>query len=83
MITEPAKATRKAKELVRMAVLRSLRMTAVHRTPIHPFHRALVLGGGVSGMTAALTIADAGYDVTLVEQVGIAGRECAPSLFSA
>jgi heterodisulfide reductase subunit A2 len=65
---EPAKATRKAKELVRMAVLRSSRMAAVHRTPIHPFHRALVLGGGVSGMTAALTIADAGYDVTLVEQ---------------
>jgi heterodisulfide reductase subunit A len=65
--SEPAKATRKAKELVRMAVLRSSRMGAVHRTPIQPFRRALVLGGGASGMTAALTIADAGYDVTLVE----------------
>jgi heterodisulfide reductase subunit A-like polyferredoxin len=28
----------------------------------------MVIGGGVSGMTAALTIADAGYDVTLVER---------------
>lgn len=65
---EPAAATRKAKELVRMAVLRASGMTPIRRTPIRPFQRALILGGGVSGMTAALTIADAGYDVTLVER---------------
>jgi heterodisulfide reductase subunit A len=64
---EPARATRKAKELVRMAVHRVSRMNPIRRTPIQPYRRALVLGGGVSGMTAALTIADAGYDVVLVE----------------
>ena len=64
---EPAGATRKAKELVRMAVLRVASMPAIRRTPIQPFQRALVIGGGVSGMTSALIIADAGYDVTLVE----------------
>jgi len=64
---EPERATRKAKELVRVAVLRVSKMESIRRTPIRPFQRALVLGGGVSGMTAALTIADAGHDVTLIE----------------
>jgi heterodisulfide reductase subunit A-like polyferredoxin len=31
-------------------------------------HRALVIGGGVAGITAALSLADQGYDVTLVER---------------
>lgn len=70
---EPTKATRKAKELVRMAVHRVSRMDPIRREPIHTFKRALVLGGGVSGMTAALTIADAGHDVTLVERSGALG----------
>jgi heterodisulfide reductase subunit A-like polyferredoxin len=65
---EPEAATRKAKELVRIAALRAARLEPVRRTPIQPFRSALVLGGGVSGMTAALTIADSGYDVTLVER---------------
>ena len=44
---------------------------AVHRIPIQPFRRALVLGGGASGMTAALTIADAGIStITLVPAPG-------------
>jgi heterodisulfide reductase subunit A len=65
---EPDKATRKAKELVRMAAARVATMRPVHREMLTPSKRALVLGGGVAGMTAALTIADAGYDVTLVER---------------
>lgn len=65
---EPAAATRKASELVRLAVLRAARLEPVRRVPIQPFRSALVLGGGVAGMTAALTIADSGHDVTLVER---------------
>ncbi|GAB4259744.1 MAG: hypothetical protein Kow0092_08120 [Deferrisomatales bacterium] len=65
---QPAEATRKAKELVRVAVLRARRLLPVRRTPIQPHRRALVLGGGVAGMTAALTVADSGFDVTLVER---------------
>jgi heterodisulfide reductase subunit A len=65
---EPDKATRKAKELVRMAAARVATMRPVHKQVVKPTARALVLGGGVAGMTAALTIADAGYAVTLVER---------------
>ncbi len=65
---QPAEATRKAAELVRLAVLRAARLQPVRRVPIQPYRSALVLGGGVAGMTAALTIADSGHDVTLVER---------------
>lgn len=67
-LDQPALATRKAEELVRMAVNRVSLARPVHKAPIEPTHRALVIGGGVSGMQAALSIADAGYDVTLVER---------------
>jgi heterodisulfide reductase subunit A len=55
-------------ELVRMAVGRAATLGPVHKTAIHPQRRALVIGGGTSGMTAALAIADAGFDVTMVER---------------
>ena len=38
--------------------------------------RILVVGGGMSGMTAALAAADAGYEVVIVEKSGAAGRLC-------
>jgi len=65
---DPAGATREAKELVRLAVARARLAEPVHKHKVEPVRRALVIGGGVSGMTAALNIADAGYDVTLVER---------------
>ena len=65
---EPEAATAKAMELVRMAVGRASTLQPVYRTAVQPVRRALVIGGGVAGMTAALAIADAGFDVTLVEQ---------------
>jgi len=67
-VDDPPGATRKAKEMVRMAVARARAAEPVHKLALRPVPRALVIGGGVSGMTAALTIADAGYDVTLVER---------------
>ncbi|MEE9616931.1 MAG: FAD-dependent oxidoreductase [Anaerolineae bacterium] len=67
-VDDPAGATRAAKELVRLAVARARLAEPVHKQAIEPVRRALVIGGGVSGMTAALNIADAGYDVTLVER---------------
>ncbi len=67
-VDDPAGATRAAKELVRIAVARVRLAEPVHKQAIEPVRRALVIGGGVSGMTAALNIADAGYDVTLVER---------------
>jgi heterodisulfide reductase subunit A-like polyferredoxin len=65
---DPARATLKACDLMRMAVGRArwLRALETRRVPITP--AALVLGGGLAGMTAALSVADQGFDVHLVEK---------------
>jgi heterodisulfide reductase subunit A len=65
---QPEMATRKAKELVRVALHRVRLAQPVHKLSVTPVRRALVIGGGVAGMQAALSIADAGYNVTLVER---------------
>ncbi|UCC65263.1 MAG: FAD-dependent oxidoreductase, partial [Anaerolineae bacterium] len=65
---EPGKATHKAKDLVRMAVARSRFLFPLHTEPQVFNHDALIVGGGVAGMTAALNLADQGYQVYLVER---------------
>ncbi|MGQ9625383.1 MAG: FAD-dependent oxidoreductase [Anaerolineae bacterium] len=64
----PEAATRKAKEIVRMGAARARNLRPVYKDEIEFNHTALVIGGGLAGMTAALTIADEGYDVFLVER---------------
>jgi heterodisulfide reductase subunit A-like polyferredoxin len=64
----PELATEKAKDLTRMAVARARRLQPLYTQDQTLSHRALVLGGGVAGMTAALNLADQGYDVSLVER---------------
>jgi heterodisulfide reductase subunit A-like polyferredoxin len=72
---ESGKATRKAKDLVRMAIARSRMLFSLHTESQAFDHDALVVGGGVSGMTAALNLADQGYRVYLVErQAELGGR---------
>jgi len=72
---EPDKATHKAKDLVRMAVARSRLLFPLHTEPQAFNHDALVVGGGVAGMTAALNLADQGYQVYIVErQAELGGR---------
>jgi heterodisulfide reductase subunit A-like polyferredoxin len=61
-------ATRKAKELVRMAVGKGLLAVALQRKKIPVEHSALILGGGAAGMSAALAIADMGYRAILAEK---------------
>jgi len=61
-------ATEKARDLVRMAVAKALRLEPLHKTEVPVQKAALVLGGGVAGMTAALTLADQGFPVHLVER---------------
>jgi heterodisulfide reductase subunit A len=70
---EPAAATRQAREMVRVAAARARLLEAVHRTPVGVTKRALVIGGGMSGINAALAIAAAGYPVTLVERSSVLG----------
>ncbi len=65
---EPEAATAKAKDLVRMAVSKAALLEAVPPVSIGVIPQALVLGGGVSGMVAALGLADQGFSVHLVEK---------------
>jgi heterodisulfide reductase subunit A-like polyferredoxin len=64
----PDRATVKAKELVGMAVARAGTLRPLHEKVIPVNPRALVIGGGVAGLNAALTIADQGYEVVVVEK---------------
>jgi len=68
-------ATRKALELVAMAVAKSARDVPLFQSEAPVTKRALVIGGGVAGIQAALDIAGAGYEVTIVEKSpSIGGR---------
>lgn len=70
-------ATRKAKDLVRMAVSKVLRNKPLYISHIPITKKALVIGGGIAGMQAALDIADAGYPVILVEKQATIGGKMA------
>jgi heterodisulfide reductase subunit A len=69
------KATEKAKDLVRMAVAK----VALHeplKEPVMKINQTgLVIGGGVSGMTAAKTLAAQGYKTHLIEKNGQLGGQ--------
>jgi len=64
---EPEQATQKAKDLVSMAVARATMLKPLHELPSPVKQRALVVGGGLGGLVAALTIAKAGYQVYMPE----------------
>ena len=70
---EPGKATEKAKDLVRMAVAKASRLKALPNVELPVTKRALVIGGGVAGMSAARTISQAGFEVVLVEKSSVLG----------
>jgi len=61
-------ATRKAKDIVNVAVARSRWLYPQEEEQISVTDAALVIGGGVAGMQAALDLADAGHPVYLVEK---------------
>lgn len=66
--TDPEGATRKAKDQVRMAVASARHLAPLKEVTLGVTPSALVVGGGVAGMTAALGIAEQGFDVHLVEK---------------
>jgi heterodisulfide reductase subunit A len=66
-------ANRKAREMVRVAAGRAALARPVYKDRHRCRASALVIGGGVAGMTAALAIADSGYDVHLVERAEMLG----------
>jgi len=65
---EPYKATEKAKDIVRMAVVKARLLEPQEEPEIEVVPSTLVIGSGISGMTAALSLADQGFQVYLVEK---------------
>jgi heterodisulfide reductase subunit A len=67
-MNEPEKATQKAKDLIRMGVAKARLLEPLEEIEIKVAPSALVIGGGVVGMSAALNLADQGFEVHLVEK---------------
>ena len=67
-LNEPDMATDKCKGLVNMAVAKARLLQPLDYITVSVNRRALVIGGGVAGMTSALALADQGYVVDLVER---------------
>jgi heterodisulfide reductase subunit A2 len=65
---DKATATEKAKDLVRMAVSRTALLEPIPDLAVEVNKSALVVGGGVAGMTAALSLADQDFPVVIVER---------------
>jgi heterodisulfide reductase subunit A len=72
---DPDAATAKAKDLVRMAVAKATLLEALEEQHLDITSEALVVGGGLAGMQAALSIAESGYQVHLVEKTDRLGGQ--------
>jgi heterodisulfide reductase subunit A len=70
---KPKEATEKAEELITMIAAKSRFLQPINETKINVVQKALVLGGGIAGMTAALSLANQGYETTLVEKEQVLG----------
>jgi len=65
---DPVFATTKAKDLVRMAVAKVDKQVSLKPISVPITQKGLVVGGGVAGMTAALNMAEQGFEIHLVEK---------------
>ncbi len=65
---EPEAATEKAKDLVRMAVAKAEYLKPLKPGQLSVNHAALIIGGGLAGITAALSLADQGFESYIVEK---------------
>ncbi|MEN6374247.1 MAG: FAD-dependent oxidoreductase, partial [Smithella sp.] len=67
-MNEPEAATEKAKDLVRMAVAKAQYLKPLKPGQLSVNHAALIIGGGIAGMTAALSLADQNFASFIVEK---------------
>jgi len=65
---EPEKATDKAKDLVRMAVAKVTLLEPIQEVRLPMTQSALVVGGGIAGLNAALSLADQGFQTYVIEE---------------
>jgi heterodisulfide reductase subunit A len=70
---EPQKATAKAIDQVRMAVAKASRNQSLDRIKMGVVQKSLVIGGGLAGLQASLSMANQGYDTVLLEKAGRLG----------
>ena len=77
---EPEVATEKAKDLVRMGVAKAALLEEGQEIRLPVKTDCLIIGGGVAGMNAALSVADQGFNATIVEKEpqlgGLLNRIC-------
>ncbi|UCE36541.1 MAG: CoB--CoM heterodisulfide reductase iron-sulfur subunit A family protein [Thermoplasmata archaeon] len=65
---EKEEATLKAKDLIRMGVARANLLEPQTEKRVDVISKALVIGGGVAGMSASLSLADQGFQIYLIEK---------------
>ena len=65
---EPERATEKAKEIVRGVIAKAALLEPLDELEVDVNPEAMVIGGGVSGLTASLDIANQGFKVHLIEK---------------
>jgi len=66
-------ATQKARDLIRMAVAKARLLTPLKEEVLQITPTCLVIGGGISGMSAALNIANQGFKTYIVEKESVLG----------
>jgi heterodisulfide reductase subunit A len=70
---DPESATEKAKDLVRMAAAKSALLKPLPKIETEITPVGLVIGGGITGMTSALELANQGYEAIIVEKTEMLG----------
>ncbi|NVM35386.1 MAG: CoB--CoM heterodisulfide reductase iron-sulfur subunit A family protein [Candidatus Lokiarchaeota archaeon] len=65
---EPEKGTEKAKDLIRMGVYKAALLESLEKMQVSVIPSALVIGGGIAGMNAALNLANQNFEVSLIEK---------------
>lgn len=70
---EPEETTQKAKDLVRMAIAKARLIQPLWVKPTPVIQKGLVIGGGIAGMVAALTLAQQGFEVSIIEKEKVLG----------
>jgi heterodisulfide reductase subunit A len=65
---EPDKATEKSKDLIKMGVARATLLEPQEEMKIDVRQSSLVIGGGIAGMTASLSLANQGFETHLIEK---------------
>ncbi len=65
---EPEKGTEKAKDLIRMGVYKAALLESLDKMQVSVIPSAIVIGGGIAGMNAALNLANQNFEVSIIEK---------------